>query len=266
MSHPRRCRRAVPATLSGVWVWSHKRSKGPLRGYFYTRRGLNTKSKSKDKRMNIAFRITNSYLELSAFCDKLTKHCDKLVVYQHDTTRTHIHGLILNCKVSTDTLKNYVKHALGVQSYPKTDWSFKTEHKGNPVSSDFITYMSKGSLQPSMQFGYTIEELEHYKSLWVDIVPKRKREMVQYKLKLENPREAKIRQNELLDMVKQRVKESGLKQPRDILQAIRQVVYVEHRTIVGRYKIRDFYDYVLADVCPETWEDQMIKIISFKEV
>ena len=69
-----------------------------------------------------------------------------------------------------------------------------------------------------------------------------------------------------MDMVRQRCHENNIKRPREILEVIRQVVYVEHKTIVGRYKIRDFYDYVMGNMDSERWLDNMEKLISFREV
>lgn len=215
--------------------------------------------------MNIAFRITETFDNLRALCDLLQGNCSAVVIYEHDATRVHIHGLIKECKVSSDTLKNYVKRSLGVTTFPKSDWSFKTLHEGEPVGDGFITYMSKGVLQPRFVYGYTDEQIEHYKLKWIPKETKR-RSLTQYKIKVENPKEAKIRQNEMMDMVKQRCKEKNISRPRDILEVIRDVVYRECKTVVGRYKIRDFYDYVTSDINEKAWLDNMEKLISYKEL
>lgn len=216
--------------------------------------------------MNVAIRITQTYEELRSFFDQVRTVSSACAVYQHSASRDHVHAIIKDCKVSTDTLKNYVKRALGVTTYPKSDWSFKTIHEGGSIDDNFITYMSKGTLEPVYQFGYQPSDLDMLKSKWIPIVKTRKSEMVQYKIKVENPRESKIRQNELMDMVKRRCQESNAKRGRPVLEIIRQVVYVEHRTIVGRYKLRDFYDYVVSDTDKESWLDNMEKIISFKDI
>lgn len=217
--------------------------------------------------MNYAIRVTAPYDDLKAFCDQLVSCCSKVVVYEHNASRVHIHGLLIDCKVSTDTLKNYVKRSLGVSTFPKSDWSFKTLHEGNPVGDDFIIYMSKGDLHPKFVYGYTTEDIELYRSKWVDRSDYvKKKTMTQYKLKYENPKESKIRQNEMMDMIRKRIREKGFTTPRQILEVIRDVVYRECRTIVGRYKIRDFYDVVTADVREEQWLDNMEKLISFREL
>ena len=202
----------------------------------------------------LCIRITNTYTQLSDFCKRLIPVCDKVVIYEHEASRVHIHGLLINCKVSTDTLKNWIKKDLKVSAYPKSDWSFTVGQ-----DDGFITYMTKGLLNPKFVHGYTDEFLEAKRTSWVP-VEKRKAEKTQYKLKSENPTEAKFRQNELMQMVKDRCKANDWSSMDQILTCIRQVVYVEHKTIVGRYKIRDFYDYVLSDLDPKTWLREMEKI------
>jgi len=202
----------------------------------------------------LSIRITNSYKELTDFCERLKPVCERVVIYEHEASRTHIHGLLENCKVSTDTLKNWVKKSLNVTVYPKSDWSFTVAQ-----DSKFITYMSKGLLQPKVVQGYTENEIEALRNQWVPVA-KLVKEKTQYKLRSENPAQAKFRQNELMQMVKDRCKANNWNNMTEILQCIRQIVYVEHKTIVGRYKIRDFYDYVLSDLNEKKWIDEMEKI------
>lgn len=206
-----------------------------------------------------AIRVTKSSRELAHFFDKLDQVTERYVFYEHNVPNNiHIHGLIVGCTVSTDTLKNYIRKDVG--NMKSTDWSFKTADDFN-----FITYMSKGTLDPVVNKGFTGEELQEYRSKWVTVESK-KRTMTQYKLKIENPSQAKIRQNELMDMVLQRCRERGITHGAAVLEVIREVVYVEHKTIVGRYKIRDYYDYVVGQgLAPELWIRSMEKLIYFKD-
>lgn len=207
-----------------------------------------------------AIRISKTHNDFVNFFTKLDQVVDRYVFYQHDVPNNfHVHGLLVNCRVSTDTLKNYIRKDVG--EVKASEWSFKTAD-----SLDFITYMSKGNLLPFALKGFEEAELKEYTSKWVHVETK-KRSMTQYKLKIENPKESKIRQNELMDMVLQRCREQGLKGGRPVLEVIRQVVYVDHKTIVGRYKIRDYYDYVMGNgVNNEAWLDSMEKLIYFKDI
>lgn len=208
-----------------------------------------------------AIRVSKPYSEFKEFFNKLDQVTEKYVFYEHNVPNNiHIHGLIVGCTVSTDTLKNYIRKDVG--NMKSTDWSFKSAEDFN-----FITYMSKGNLSPVVVKNISDEEILNYKSKWVTVETK-KRTMTQYKLKIENPQQAKIRQNELMDMILQRVREShdDLEfKPHKVLEVIRQVVYIEHRTIVGRYKIRDYYDYIMGHAKPELWIHSMEKILYFKD-
>lgn len=207
----------------------------------------------------LAIRITQTYAELKPMFERVLEVSDKVIVYEHhDAARVHVHGLLVGCRVSTDTLKNWVKRALGVNAYPKTDWTFKTAQDNN-----LITYMSKGILDPILVRGFSEEEVNDYRSKWVQKEKPAVTEKVQFKLKIENPAQQKIRQNEMMDMVKRRCVEKGLSKPSDVLREIREVVYVEYKTVVGRYKIRDFYDYVMSDLSPDRWLAAMEKLCSY---
>lgn len=99
-----------------------------------------------------------------------------MVVYEHtDASRIHLHFLVEECTVSTDTLKNYFKKELGVVN--SRDWSFKTATKvpivvqeTNKYSrggfSEYIKYMSKGKHEPVFNKGYEEAYLDFCKSLW----------------------------------------------------------------------------------------------------
>lgn len=118
--------------------------------------------------MRIAIRFT------LPFDDKLKEYFnsfEQMVVYQHDAdeevSRTHVHALV-ETSVSTDTLKNRLQKILGYR-LPKADWAFSMKGKdGTPIEDRFVTYMSKGKLQPIALKGFTQEQCDSYKGLWVE--------------------------------------------------------------------------------------------------
>lgn len=122
--------------------------------------------------MDIAFRITNPYIELVSFITKLEEVSNKLIVYEHDASRTHIHGLVLGCKITTDTMKNWIKKCLNVKTYVKTDWSFKTADDGY---DKYITYMSKGKFDCKHNKGFEDEYIDQCRKSWIDY-PKQRAE------------------------------------------------------------------------------------------
>lgn len=128
--------------------------------------------------MSIAIRITAPYVDLIPFFAKLRNYgCRRYVAYQHDqsetVSRTHVHLLIWGSYPSTPTMKGWILASLNKLEMKKSDWSFKS--KG--VTEDFITYMSKGVLDP-VEYGdmYTRDELDRYKQKWVDYTEDPKRE------------------------------------------------------------------------------------------
>lgn len=117
--------------------------------------------------MNIAFRVSEPANKLTSFFIELSKHSDKLVVYEHQASQVHVHGLVINCKVSTDTLKNWIRKVLGIKVYDKSKWSFKTEYQGQPVNAQFITYMSKGKLDPVFNHNVQPSDIDAYRNAWI---------------------------------------------------------------------------------------------------
>lgn len=209
-----------------------------------------------------AIRITEPYERLSEMWAKLGGVTDKLVVYEHTQGRVHCHALVVGTTVSTDTIKNWTKKSLGVTAFPKSDWSFKAAEQEH---DRYVTYMSKGSLHPKFLKGIHEDEVDQLRLMWVEPLPKvRRGELTQYKLKTENPKEAKARQNDMMDQVIQRLKEKGDYTPRDILETIRQVVVIEHRTVTGRYKMRDYYDYVAMRTGDKRFMDSMELFCCFR--
>lgn len=198
--------------------------------------------------MKLKIRITRSFADLKDFPTKLAEVCDVLAVYEHeaddDISRTHIHCYADNPQVSTDTMKNWVKKALGTKVFPKTDWSFEEAQ-----DVGFITYMSKGHLSPLLIKGIDAEACRLLKDKWVDM-PK-KQGKTQYVLKIENPQERKMRQAEMIAEIRRRIHvdapkdDGGYHDTGNVINIIIDVVVKQNQNVCGRYKIRDYYDTVM---------------------
>lgn len=206
--------------------------------------------------MLYAVRISRSYDELEKFFDMLSDQ-PLLVVFEHesdeDISRTHVHFLV-ETDIPTDTLKYNVKKVLNVTSFPKTDWSFATQYKNDngekiPVDLDFITYMSKGNLSPKLFHGIDGSMIEEKIDAWVNKPSvKRKSNYVQFKIVSEKPETARKRQTDMLDPIVSYFKDHPHEAvPRTVITKIVEMSR-KNRIIVGRYKMRDYYDYVLANI------------------
>lgn len=209
--------------------------------------------------MDYFIRLRYSYTKLKEAVDLIAGQCSAVVLYEHDdkSENIHIHALLKGCKVSTDTLKNYVRKFIG--SVPKTHWSFKSA-----TNDECIIYMSKGNLEPSFVHNYDIERIQKYKEEWVDKKRYAQKTLIQYTVK-ENPKEAKLRQNEMIDEIITRLKKTDDWSEMRIIALIRQVVIIENKNLLGRFKARDYYDTIRAKIVPERWDVMIYNLVKPRE-
>lgn len=119
--------------------------------------------------MKIAIRL---HVEWSNVLIPFFNSLDRVAVYEHSAdeqvSRTHIHALV-ETSVSTDTLKNRIEQHIGFRP-SRSDWAFSTQvgKPKAPVEDKFITYMSKGKLDPVFIKGFTQDECDRYKALWIE--------------------------------------------------------------------------------------------------
>lgn len=116
--------------------------------------------------MDIFVRITVSYDAAKGFIEKLAEDCDKLIAYEHDARRTHIHFYATNCRIKTDAIKARFKKHLHVTQWDRSNWCFESAR-----DAGCITYMSKGKLDPQYIKGFTQDEIIGYKDRWVERTP-----------------------------------------------------------------------------------------------
>jgi len=201
----------------------------------------------------LKIRVSRPYDDLKLFSEKLADACDACVIYEHEAdasvSRTHIHAFVEGPKVSTDTMKNWVKKALNVTAFPKADWSFV-----GATDRGFITYLSKGNIDPKFFKGISDEDIRTLKTAWVQREERPKK--TQYVLKNENPEQQRLRQWEMVEEIRKRFTNGDSD---TLVKIIIQVVMVENRTICGRYKIRDYFDTVMATRDPQGYANVMQK-------
>lgn len=210
-------------------------------------------------------RISHPYEALKPFFDGWRPTA--LYVAQHDAddevATTHCHIYAEGNTLSNQTIKNHLKRA-GVEVGRGT-WMWRSPDDDDVDNT--IKYILKGTLQPCLVIG-SFKEPEYYHGLWQEPVasPDKggRRTLTQYRIKIESPKEAKLRQNDMIEEIIKRVKESDDWTPRHILELIRQVVVIENKTVCGRYKIRDFYDIIQCNINKESWLTQMENFVCYK--
>lgn len=198
-------------------------------------------------RADYAVRLSRSFEDLRQFFVHLELMNILYIVYEHvadaDVSRTHVHALLLNVSQSTDTLKNWVRKSLDVTEYPKSDWSFKL---ANADYDRYITYMSKGHLEPLRNTAFSNERVVTARSNWVDPAPAseasaRSAATQQETVVVSVQRKTK---NELMEEVAITLrKENGNMMPNDklIIKAVCDVLR-HNRVITNVYKLADYVD------------------------
>lgn len=219
-------------------------------------------------------RVRMSWFLIQPACELISQKVSRMVVYEHapedNKDNIHVHMYLTDTQVSTDTLKNYIKKFTRVPAKGNEFWSFKTEYtpygtfKPVPINDSCISYMSKGILEPVYVKGFTQDEIDTLKGQWDPSIMKTKAKpsKTMYVVK-ETHKEAKLRQNEMVDEIIKRLEQEDDLTAQNILKYIRQVVIIENKTICGRYKVRDYYDTVRAKILqPNTWVSEMMTFIA----
>lgn len=128
-------------------------------------------------------RISFPWDRIKTALEKVSEQSTAMVVYEHNdkVDNVHVHCLVVDPKISTDTMKNYIRKEVG--KVEKTQWSFK---KADDYSC--ITYMSKGKLEPVHCANVPVDEISRLKALWVSkerSVVRKNDKPTQYDLALE---------------------------------------------------------------------------------
>jgi len=143
--------------------------------------------------MNYAGRVHCDDQQQSALIQGLKDRCDNMIVYRHDTFHPHIHFLMMNTKCSYDTLVNVVKRV--IPGATKDKYSFKKD-----ANDDFISYMSKGKLDPVYTQGYSQELIQEKKLKGFD-----KTDRLQTSKPTESKKSAQITNHQLITEIAARM-------------------------------------------------------------
>jgi len=220
------------------------------------------------KMANYFCRISCEYELLRPVLEKFPNNIVVAYEHNHNVLNVHTHFLIEGMKESTDTLKNWIRKLTG-RTFKADEWSFKTKYRPDklapeiPVNRGCITYMAKGKLEPQHVTGITMEDILDLKLKWIDYKRSGKQQALTSYIVKETQAKSKLRQDQMIQEIVKRLKEFAHPKEKDILQLIRQVVIVENKTIIGRYKVRDYFDTIIAIDTPNTWLNSMSSYVTF---
>lgn len=115
---------------------------------------------------NYAVRITHSYDDCKRVIGLWALRCDKMLVYEHEgekTGKAHIHIALCNTNIDKKQLRNIATNA-GLPVKGNENCSFKDWD----LESTYMSYMTKGKHDPSYNKGYSSEEVNLFRSNWVE--------------------------------------------------------------------------------------------------
>lgn len=117
-----------------------------------------------------AVRVSLPFDRLDKVIEEWLNKVDGVVVYQHnEANRIHCHFLLYNTKVSKVRLKQLgLLHLPGNELQRNALWSWKQLGNTEADKQTYITYMSKGKLEPEVCVGIEWKEVERYKMMWIE--------------------------------------------------------------------------------------------------
>jgi len=221
-------------------------------------KGLKSKVYIQD-RMNVFGRITREYSAISEWVEALP--CERIIVYEHqadeEINRTHIHFYITKCEIKPDAMKSRFRTKYG--AIDKGDWAFALQQKnGEALNEGAITYMSKGSLQPVYNKGWTAEEIQPLKMLWQPPA-KTMLKAVDGKLVRVVDESSKKTRKQLLELMCADLPHEIDRGPDGIKTVMKQVrkILVKNNEVIGQYKVFDYCDSVYMYKYKEVWLEAM---------
>jgi len=134
--------------------------------------------------MALAIRITLPKESVTQILGLWLPQCDQIIAYEHtESERVHCHILMIRPHVTTQRLKQISLR----EERGNTFWSFK---QGTGDVSRYVTYMSKGKIQPffhRVNIGehdpescLTEEDIEAYRLQWVEPATKTPKQLQEY--------------------------------------------------------------------------------------
>lgn len=225
---------------------------------------------------NFAFRITVAYDDLGLGLLALYDMSEKIAIYEHDAdedvNRTHIHGLIMGCNRKEDTVRT--KFFKGI--YESTDYELKTKYQDKnkrwwPVDDKYITYMSKGRLQPQYVKGYSFEETEEFRKQWVDFSAlKTARESSGTKVGEDQVAVATTPKKQMTVYSHCKAIIDGMKDKNNGLikhNVIDEIIEYcnKNKIAMGGYKARDWYDCILQQAKPVHFRNLIVALIEKRD-
>jgi len=191
-------------------------------------------------------RISLPYSDMSGVVEEWSKHCEEMVVYEHQADEsvkcTHLHLLMLNTRVKEEAFKRMFHSRVKTDLKGNDLWKWATKW-GIPGRS-FITYMTKGKHSYKFCKNIPDSEIEALRLQWKDPTPKGE-------LLTERKESSKTRQD-LIQLMRSKYKPDEKRShlldniAEDITEVIIDVLN-EHKIIFSRRKIQEYRDTIMGE-------------------
>lgn len=242
--------------------------------------------------------ISHSYEDVKVLVPYLESKCERFVASEHeadeDISRTHVHFSLVNYKHSKVALtKEINKYWRGSDNFGIL--TSRPEGKGAYSEYHLGKYVGKGREDAfsnrGYAFGYTpgtvqeyvigynrdreaynsqeiVEESDTTKRTTTRVISK-----IQYKLKVESPAQQKLRKNDQVKLIIQRMRERanakgypGLAylSAGEVRDIIRELI-TEWQEVVGIYSAVELYDTVMMRTNPGRWNTMFDNILAKRE-
>lgn len=183
-------------------------------------------------------------MEISRFFDSILSisgSYDKVIAYRHEIPgNNHYHGLLENYRDTPEWFRKKIKKLFNLES--KAQYSCKYKD----ISCNFISYMSKGKLDPVINIGYDPILVSELKALGYDAKETLKTEKTKW---------------DYYEMMRGRIHTMGLYPIHDyekVVEVIRKVL-MDNKQVIGFYKIKDYYDMLMLSESPGTIAEKIRK-------
>lgn len=192
---------------------------------------------------NYAPRLSIPFVDCSGVVKKWSEACKAMVVYQHDAdkdvSRVHLHMVMIDCKYATpEALKRQFREMIVTERKGNELWAWS---RATEPDLSFIIYMSNGCLTPVFVKNVLAEDIENYRSLWVE--PKKSDSTSEKKEATKTKNELLYEMSEIFNKMKfDHYAEEFIW--KSAVQVVLKVLK-KNKIVIGRYKIREYRDALL---------------------
>lgn len=228
--------------------------------------------------------VARQMSELSSLRTYLKSKCTRTLGREHEAdpegtpngiNRTHCHFMLLDYKHTKQALSKFL-NSIGLFGSDNFGILTVCSETKKPYSEKLLNqYILKGVVYDDGIFyeGYTENDIratidDYYTYKEEQTTRKQNKSLIQYKLKVENPKEQKIRKTDMMKKMIRKIKDdrdidqqkAAMANDFIVLQAIADVLD-EHNEIIGNYKVLDYYDTIIRQEGRGKWMDSMLGML-----